>query len=325
MPDLAPIPMKFRAPRADEPFPRGWYCVADAHEISADALLPVSLLNQQLIVYRTAGGAAQVADAYCPHLGAHLASSDGCIQAGAITCPFHKWTFDGAEGHCTGIPYAAVPPSRTLGLTLHATREVDGMVLMWHHPQGQAPDFEPYASTALRQDKWILFETRTWESTAPYRDLFENLFDTAHIVQLHGAAKMPVMKKMEQQGHGLSVHYAIDPEAEQFPIDTFEVHFTGVTAINQLFAGQGWATNFVISATPVDHERFIQKARLYVKDLGSPAANDMIGKPWLERFAYEVSQDFKVLNYKKHLPQPRLCGGDGPIYQYREYARQYFD
>jgi len=50
----------------------------------------------------------------------------------------------------------------------------------------------------------------------------------------------------------------------------------------------------------------------------------MVGKPWIERFAFEVEQDFKVLNYKKHLTHPRLCGGDGPIYQYREYAKQYY-
>lgn len=323
MSELAHIPMKFRAP--ESAFPRGWYCVAEAHEISADKLMPVSYLDQQLIVYRTASGAAQVADAYCPHLGAHLASSDGCVNAGVITCPFHKWTFDGQEGHCTGIPYSTVPPSKGLSLSLHATREIDGMVMMWHHPQGAAPDFEPYVSTDLKNDRWVLYDTKVWESTAPYCDLFENLFDTAHIVQLHGASKMPVMKSMEMKTHGLEVHYKLDPEAEQFPIDRFEVNFTGVTAINQLFAGQGWATNFVISATPVDHERFIQKARLYVKDLGNPATNDMIGKPWLERFAFEVSQDFKVLNFKKHLPKPRLCGGDGPIYQYREYARQYYE
>ncbi|MGH8808821.1 MAG: Rieske 2Fe-2S domain-containing protein, partial [Noviherbaspirillum sp.] len=90
--------MKFRVPEIA--FPKGWYCVADAHEISADKLKPVSYLNQQLIVYRAQSGEAQVADAYCPHLGAHLASHDGCIEDGAIVCPFHKWKWDGAQGHC---------------------------------------------------------------------------------------------------------------------------------------------------------------------------------------------------------------------------------
>ena len=31
----------------------------------------------------------------------------------------------------------------------------------------------------------------------------------------------------------------------------------------------------------------------------------------------------KVINFKKHLPSPKLCRGDGPIYPYREYAAKY--
>ncbi|MFD2272748.1 Rieske 2Fe-2S domain-containing protein [Undibacterium arcticum] len=266
-----------------------------------------------------------MADAYCPHLGAHLASHDGCIENGAIVCPFHKWKWDGEQGHCVDIPYAGIPQSRSLSLTLHPTREIDGMVLMWYHPANAAPDFEPYVSSALQQHKWVLFDSIEWVSTCPYRDLYENLFDTAHIVQLHGASKMPVLRSMEQRAHGLYVDYEIDPSAEQFSMKSLTAHFTGVTALNQLFEGEGWATNFVISTTPLDNERFIEKkVRLYVRDLGSKEMNEMIGKPWIERFKFEVEQDFKVLNYKKHLPQPKLCGGDGPIYQYREYANQYY-
>ncbi|GAB3627025.1 3-ketosteroid-9-alpha-hydroxylase [Pandoraea terrae] len=322
MSTIEPIPMKFRVPEIA--FPMGWYRVADAAEIGHDTLKAVSYLNQQLIVYRTKSGAAQVADAYCPHLGAHLASHDGCIKDGAIVCPFHKWSWDGASGRCAGIPYSAVPPLEGLTLTLYPTREVDGMVLMWYHPQGAEPDFEPYASTALQRDAWILFDSHAWVSTSPYCDIFENLFDTAHIVQLHGAGKMPVMRTMEPMPHGLYVDYEMDPEAEEFGIGKLEINFTGVTAIHQLFEGPGWATNFIIASTPIDNERFIQTVRLYVKDLGSSLFNEQIGRPWIERFKYEVEQDFKVLDYKKHLPKPRLCGGDGPIYQYRAYASRYY-
>ena len=39
---------------------------------------------------------------------------------------------------------------------------------------------------------------------------------------------------------------------------------------------------------------------------------------------YEVEQDFKVLDFKKHLPKPKLCAGDGPIGKFREYAESYY-
>lgn len=320
--NIEPIPMKFRAP--DTAFPVGWYRVADSHEIKPDTLKPVSYLNEQLIVYRTKTGAAQVADAYCPHLGAHLASHDGCVKDGAIVCPFHKWSWDAATGRCTDIPYAAVPPGEGLKLKLYPTREVDGMVMMWYHPSGAEPSFEPYQSEAMQRDAWLLFDTHEWVSTCPYRDIFENLFDTAHIVQLHGAGKMPEMRAMDRMPYGLYVDYKFDADAEEFGIGKTQVHFTGVTAIHQYFEGPGWATNFITASTPVDNEHFIQTVRLYVKDLGSSTFNEQIGRPWIERFKFEVGQDFQVLNYKKHLKKPRLCGGDGPIYQYRAYAEQFY-
>ena len=98
-------------------FPKGWYCVAESKDITDGVLKPVTYLDQQLIVYRDANGDARVADAYCPHLGAHLASHDGCITGGELVCPFHKWRFDGATGKCNSIPYTnVVPPQAKLAL-----------------------------------------------------------------------------------------------------------------------------------------------------------------------------------------------------------------
>ena len=320
---IQPIPMKYRVPEVA--FPKGWYTIAESDEIGAGTLLPVNWLDQQLVVYRLPDGKAQIADAYCPHLGAHLASHDGCISEGKITCPFHKWQFDGASGRITDIPYTDVMPPSSVKLTLHPTREIEGMVMMWHHPQGAAPDFEPFDTTALRGNHaWHLYEVKTWETTCPFRDILENLFDTAHIQQLHHAAEMPGIKSLETTPYGLRVDYDLDKPGNEFPLKRMECNFTGVTQLTQLFEGDFFATLFIHSFTPVDNERFIQKSRLYMREMPDPAMYDMIGKPWLARFVSEVEQDLNVLNFKKHLPQPKLCAGDGPIMRFREYAQQYY-
>ena len=54
--------------------------------------------------WRDEDGAAHVMDAYCPHMGAHLAVG-GCVKGTRIVCPFHQWAFD-AEGRNVDIPYA---------------------------------------------------------------------------------------------------------------------------------------------------------------------------------------------------------------------------
>lgn len=321
MNSLEPIPMKYRAPA--EGFPKGWYCIAEAEDIKADALTPVSYLGEQFIVYRDKNGAIQAADAYCPHMGAHLASHDGCIQDGVVICPFHKWNFDGSSGDCVRIPYSDLPPAR-VGLKLYPTREVDGMVLIWFHPEGTEPEFEPYISPLHAGAKWVLYDTKEWVTTCPFRDILENLFDTAHIVQLHNAQEMPAVNSVQRTGYGLCIDYATDPANSEVGLKQFQCNFSGITLLCQYWEGQHFETLFIHSFTPVDEERFVQKTRFYIKDSGSQALIESVGKAFTERFVFEVEQDLRVLDFKKHLPQPRLCAGDGPIHQFRKYAKEFY-
>jgi 3-ketosteroid 9alpha-monooxygenase subunit A len=321
MSHLEPMPMKYRAPA--QGFPKGWYCVAEAAQVNAETLTAVSWLGEQLIAYRTPDGAAQVADAYCPHMGAHLASHDGCIRDGVVICPFHKWNFDAASGDCVRIPYSELPPAK-VGLKLFPTREVDGMVLMWYHPRGAAPEFEPYLSPLTQRDKWALYTVKEWTTTCPFRDILENLFDTAHIVQLHNAAEMPAVKAVQRRDYGLCIDYETDPANSDMALKQFQCNFGGISLLTQHWEGQQFEALFIHSFTPIDDERFVQKTRFYIKDSGSQALIDTVGKAFTDRFVFEVEQDLRVLNFKKHLPQPRLCAGDGPIHQFRKYAGEFY-
>ena len=121
----------------------------------------------------------------------------------------------------------------------------------------------------------------------------------------------------------LYVEYGIDADAEDQALEKIAINFTGITLMNQHYVGRGWEALFFISLTPIDFETTRQRMRLYLKDMGSQEAHDALGKPFVERFVYEVDQDLKVINFKKHLVKPKLCRGDGPIYQYREYAARF--
>lgn len=317
---LEPIPMRFRDQTGV--FPKGWYCVAESDEVTADVMKPVSYLDQQLIVYRDGEGQARVADAYCPHLGAHLASFDGHITAGQIVCPFHKWRFDAATGKCASIPYTnIVPPQATL--TLYPTREVNGMVVMWWHPQGAPPDYEPFDSSVF-EGKWLLSGQEIRTGHVPFRDLFENLFDTAHIQQLHGSTGLPEIETVRRTAFGLQVDYGKPTTPEQFPITSMQFNFSGLSLLSHYVEGEGFAMLQNVSVTPIDHEKLHLHARLYVRDTGSPELNEMIGGAFVARVISEIDQDFQVLNFKKHLKKPLICAGDGPIMKFRSYAEEVF-
>lgn len=62
--------------------------------------------GEELVAFRTEDGVANVTDAYCPHLGAHLGIM-GRVVGDCIECPFHGWRFKGKDGSCSHVPYAA--------------------------------------------------------------------------------------------------------------------------------------------------------------------------------------------------------------------------
>src|SRR4051812_43484299 len=69
--------MAYRFPFA--PFPDGWYFVCYSHELPRGKLFNKTFMGREIIAFRGADGGACVADAFCPHLGAHLAKGGGCI------------------------------------------------------------------------------------------------------------------------------------------------------------------------------------------------------------------------------------------------------
>jgi 3-ketosteroid 9alpha-monooxygenase subunit A len=265
---------------------------------------------------------ARITDAYCPHLGAHLASHDGCLTEGQIVCPFHKWRFDAATGKCASIPYSKIVPAQAK-LTLYPTREIGNQVLVWYHPDEAEPDFEPFDPSVFDADAaWVVAANKRLEGTSPFRDLLENLFDTAHIQQLHGSAELPVPESVTRTAYGMRCAFGENKDA--FTIKGMEFNFTGISMVTHFVDGEGFAFMQVASGTPIDHERFLLNVNMYVRDTGNAEMNQFMGQAFANRVVSEIDQDFAVTNFKKHLKQPLLCAGDGPIITWRKYAEEFF-
>lgn len=318
---VEPIPMRYRD--QTQGFPKGWYCVAESKDIVEGVLKPVTYLEQQLVIYRDANGEVHAADAYCPHLGAHLASHDGGITGGELVCPFHKWRFDGATGKCSSIPYTNVVPPQAK-LTLYPTLETAGMVLMWYHPEGAAPEFPPYDFDEYNsaEQPWVFYTEYNRISRAPFRDIMENLFDTAHIQQLHNSASLPDVESLKRTDYGLRSTLAKPENPEEFPVNFMQFNFSALSIIHHIVLGEGFGFQQIATLTPIDHESFQLRSRMFVRDTGSTEMNEMLGGAFASRVISEISQDAKVLNFKKHLKQPLLCAGDGPIMKFRAYAKE---
>ena len=72
----------------------GWYVAAFTHEITR-ALLPRTILNQPVVLYRKQNGTAVAVGGRCPHR--HFPLGKSCLKGDAIQCGYHGITFD-ADG-----------------------------------------------------------------------------------------------------------------------------------------------------------------------------------------------------------------------------------
>ena len=107
--------------------------------------------QQELVIYRTRAGLVNAVEAFCPHLGAHLAHG-GAVVGDDIRCPFHGFQF-APDGECTATGYGTKPP-RKARLTLIPVREIHGIVLAYYDSQQAQPVWEPPSCPVGRFRYW---------------------------------------------------------------------------------------------------------------------------------------------------------------------------
>jgi 3-ketosteroid 9alpha-monooxygenase subunit A len=150
----------------------------------------------------------------------------------------------------------------------------------------------------------------------------ENLFDTAHIQQLHNSASLPDVESLKRTDYGLRSTLAKPENPEEFPVNFMQFNFSALSIIHHIVLGEGFGFQQIATLTPIDQDSFQLRSRMFVRDTGSQEMNEMLGGAFASRVISEISQDAKVLNFKKHLKQPLLCAGDGPIMKFRAYAKE---
>jgi len=90
-----------------------WYVAAMRSELDGDELLGRWILNEPVLLYRTADGGVTALRDICPHRSARL--SAGEREGDTVRCLYHGLEF-GADGRCLRVPgQDGVPPG---GLTV---------------------------------------------------------------------------------------------------------------------------------------------------------------------------------------------------------------
>jgi phenylpropionate dioxygenase-like ring-hydroxylating dioxygenase large terminal subunit len=166
--------------RSDNVLYHYWHPVAHSRDV-AEKPLSVKLLDQQVVVWRSAKGIVAFQD-LCLHRGTPL--SLGWIDSGQIVCPYHGWQY-GADGLCTRIP--SLPPDRPIPakarVVVHHATERHGLIwLCLKAPIADIPEFPPEIQDASY--RWEVYSSEgQWKANAAR--MIENLLDFSHFAWVH--------------------------------------------------------------------------------------------------------------------------------------------
>jgi nitrite reductase/ring-hydroxylating ferredoxin subunit len=305
-PGAVRVRVRSKSNRFPFPVPNGWFAVAVATDVAPGQIRPVSYFGEDLIVYRTESGEPRTTDAYCPHLGAHIAVG-GRVKGECVSCPFHGWTFDGS-GQCVEIPYA---PSERIPakarLRSYPTIERNGMIWAWHHLEGGEPFYEIPVVTELGDPDWLPPQVIDFRIATSCQEISENHHDPAHALRVHGVDTFPEFNlKME------GAYQYVEIGDRGVYRETFGLGFD-IQRIPKYMT-------YFSCATPVDREN------VHVRwTFTAPISR---GKKVLDQFVAIAtsgySQDLLIWENKAYRPQPVLTKGEVGIARFRKWSRQFY-
>jgi nitrite reductase/ring-hydroxylating ferredoxin subunit len=311
---------KNAAGHVDLPIPNGWFAVAWSKDLVAGEVKRARYFGQELALFRTRDGRMQALDAYCPHLGAHLAEG-GRVVGETIRCPFHGWQFDGA-GKCVAIPYCERVPNAARVRSWHVA-ERNRMVFLWHHAEGAPPSWEVPEMSELADPEWT--EPRYLELEVPVhmQDMAENNCDPVHFFYVHGNTKIPpstVTYAEEGRLMRVTSRHATDNAMGAFEIDLDrDTWGLGLAAVRMRGIPSAGLLMFS-STSPVD------SSHTYSRWLFTVSKNlaDLAGEDFIEGLSRGVLEDMRIWKNKIHRAHPVLCEGDTYLIEFRKWARQFY-
>ena len=165
----------------------GWYWGLKASNLGLKKALPLNFLGKELVVYRGASGRVVAMDAFCPHMGAHLA--EGTVEGDRIKCLFHCWEF-GPEGACEKIP--CLPKPVNVSVKTHHCEEKYGLVWIWAG-EGEPSFPVPYVPELENTEVDSMIGGFFVKNCHPHVVMI-NAIDAQHFASVHN---LPVKLSME--------------------------------------------------------------------------------------------------------------------------------
>jgi vanillate O-demethylase monooxygenase subunit len=157
-----------------------WYVAAWDYDLRAGAPISCSIINEQVMLYRTADGTAVGMEDRCVHRFAPL--SKGRVEGDDIRCMYHGLKFN-RQGTCVEIPGQAAIP-RVARVRTYAVVEKHSWIWVWMGDAAAADaDLIPPV-VGLAEPNWMM-RSGQLDYRANYQLLNDNLTDFTHLSYVH--------------------------------------------------------------------------------------------------------------------------------------------
>ncbi|WP_372748030.1 Rieske 2Fe-2S domain-containing protein [Litorivivens sp.] len=329
-------------------FARGWHIVALSQELAPGAVKALHYFNEDLVLFRGNNGQAVILDAYCPHLGAHLAGTGSRVVGDTIRCPFHGWQFD-CSGSCTAIPYANKIPERAKNaLKSWPTVEKNGFIALWYDSEGGAPNWELPTIPEWNQAGWGDWRFNRTVIRSHGREIIENIVDAGHFPSVHGGHPLQFDNRFTaysvSQESRIQTDLSLDmiqprgidfdinaarrergaAEADSWGVATYHgpsVMYYYTTSKSPELSYASWWLNY---HTPINNEEVELTSGVIVASLtDEPLPQEFVDQYPLSAIA-AFGSDVEVWETKKYRSDPILCDGDGPINKLRKWYDRFY-
>lgn len=326
----------------DTIIPFGWYQACWSHDISVEEAKPLRYFGIDLVVYRGESGRVHILDAYCPHLGAHLGYG-ATVNCEGLVCPFHGWEWS-AEGENVAVPYAS--PNSRKRIRSWRVEEVNDIVLIWYHPDGVEPLFDPpvfWTENAASHLPIGTDSTKLWPAvTFPPQYASENLVDYAHFKFVHQAHDVAEVEDVDVDGYVFRTTLALElgagrehtwmtpngPERARLLTEVYGPQ----TSIVRFRIAERLVTDAVVAmgVTPIERNPRLSDLRItvYIPDC-DPMQLDRdpveLAKRWYHQEFSQVGQDVVIWNHMRYVAKAPLRADESrPFRTMRNWAKQFY-
>lgn len=183
---------------------RYWWPVAVAGELDAESVIPIKLLGESLVLYRTPRGDLGVMAERCPHRGASMAY--GIPEADGLRRPYHGWKFS-EEGTCLEMPAEPADSSfkHRVRIPAYPVQEMGGLIWTYLGPEPVPllPRWDLLVRDDLRREVGVSRLPCNWLQAV------ENSMDPVHLEYLHGMYLSYVLGRQGKPSHPPRHHLKI--------------------------------------------------------------------------------------------------------------------